>query len=245
MTRDHVRSTNAGSRAADGEGEPVARGRGRPVGDREAKRARLLKAAIAVIAQEGFAGASLRKVAQRAGCTTGAVTYYFANKEAMIVAVAESLFDQFDAQLGRGQERIDVRAGFQRWLDWTNADDPDAWLTVFQLLAHARHDPAFAAVYQRRYARYRSALAAILARGQGRGLIRDDIPADLLADQLSAMADGWMMMLPIEPERFQPARVKALLDATIAMISPPPTISGKTGSAGNARRAQPSRTRRG
>lgn len=45
--------------------------RGRPVGDREAKRAELLRAAISVIAQEGFAGASLRKVAQRAGCTTG------------------------------------------------------------------------------------------------------------------------------------------------------------------------------
>src|SRR5689334_4432055 len=64
--------------------EPIARGRGRPAGDREAKRADLLKAAIAVIAQDGFAGASLRKVAQRAGCTTGAVTYYFANKREMV-----------------------------------------------------------------------------------------------------------------------------------------------------------------
>ncbi len=219
MERDHVPATKA-RRDAAGD-EPVARARGRPVGDREAKRAALLKAAIAVIAQEGFAGASLRRVAQRAGCTTGAVTYYFANKEEMVTAVVESLFDQFDAQLGRGQDRIDVRVGFQRWLDWTNAKDPDAWLAGFQLLAHARHEPAFAAVYQRRYARYRTALAAILARGQSRGLIRDDIPADLLADQLSAMGDGWMMMLPIEPERFQPARVKALLDATFAMIAPP------------------------
>ncbi len=221
MTRDHDPSTNAGRHAADSEAEPVVRGRGRPVGDREAKRAGLLKAAISVIAQEGFAGASLRKVAQRAGCTTGAVTYYFANKEAMVIAVAESLFDQFDAQLGRGQDRIDVRAGFQRWLDWTKADDPDPWLAVLQLLAHARHEPAFAAVYQRRYAQYREKLAAILARGQGQGLIRGDIPADLLADQLSAMADGWMMLLPIEPERFRPARIRALLDATVAMISPP------------------------
>ncbi len=236
MIRDHVLSTRAGRRAADSEAEPAVRGRGRPVGDREAKRAELLKAAISVIAQEGFAGASLRKVAQRAGCTTGAVTYYFASKEAMVTAVVESLFDQFDAQLGRGQDRIDVRVGFQRWLDWTNAEDPDAWLAGFQLLAHARHEPALAAVYQRRYARYRDALAAILARGQDRGLIRSDIPADLLADQLSAMGDGWMMMLPIEPERFQPARVKALLDATAAMISPPPTASGKTGSRGKARR---------
>lgn len=215
--------------------QPIVRGRGRPVGDREAKRAELLKAAISVIAQEGFAGASLRKVAQRAGCTTGAVTYYFASKEELVTAILESLFDQFDAQLGRGLDRIDVKEGFRRWLDWTNARDPDAWLASLQLLAHARREPAFAAVYQRRYARYRETLAAILARGQGRGQIRSDISADLLADQLSAMGDGWMMMQPIEPERFQPARVQALLDAVIAMITPPPT-GGKADPPATAKR---------
>jgi hypothetical protein len=36
------------------------------------------------------------------------------------------------------------------------------------------------------------------------------------------MGDGWMMMLPIEPDRFRPARVRALLDATLAIISASP-----------------------
>jgi AcrR family transcriptional regulator len=212
--------------AANNNAGSVAR-RGRPVGDREAKRAELLKAAVSVIAREGFAGASLRKVAQRAGCTTGAVTYYFANKEAMVIAVAESLFDQFDVLLGKGQHRIDVRVGLQRWLDWINSSDPEPWQAAFQLLAHARHEPAFAALYRQRYARYRVALTAILVRGQERGVIRRDIPADLLADQLSAMGDGWMLMFPVEPNRFQPARVQALLDATISMISPPQEANNK------------------
>ncbi len=227
--KKRVLPTNAGRQVTKSAAGAIAR-RGRPVGDHAAKRAELLKAAISVIAREGFAGASLRKVAQRAECTTGAVTYYFANKEKMVTAVAESLFDQFDAQLGKGQDRIDVRVGLQRWLSWINSDDPEPWQAAFQLLAHARHEPAFAAVYQRRYARYRDALTAILARGQTRGLIRCDIPADLLADQLSAIGDGWMIMFPVEPDRFQPTRVQALVDATIAMISPPPATNGNTGS---------------
>ena len=70
--------------------------RGRPIGDREAKSGELIEAARYVIAREGYAGASLRKVAARAGCSTGAVTYYFANKEAMVATVAEALFDEFD-----------------------------------------------------------------------------------------------------------------------------------------------------
>jgi AcrR family transcriptional regulator len=193
------------------------RGRGRPVGDREARRAELLAAAIAVIAEEGLAGASLRKVAQRAGCTTGAVTYYFANKEAMVAAIVEGLFDQFDTFLAVSQD--DIKAGFELWLDWSGAED--SWLAQFQFLAYARHDPALAAIYQRRYAHYREVFASILARGQARGLVRDDIPAAILADQLSAMGDGWMMLLPIEPERFAPDRVRALLDGLIALIGPP------------------------
>ncbi|MCB1411616.1 MAG: TetR/AcrR family transcriptional regulator [Xanthobacteraceae bacterium] len=221
MARQSIPSTRTAARTAARRAGSGARRRGRPVGDREAKRAGLLKAAIAVIAQEGLAGASLRKVAQRAGCTTGAVAYYFANKEAMVVAVAENLFDQFDAQLGRGEDRVDVGVGLQRWFDWIDSDDPTPWQAGFQLLAHARREPAFAALYRRRYARYRAALTAILARGQSRGAIRDDIAADLLADQLSAMGDGWMMLLPIEPDRFRPARVRALLDATLTMIAPP------------------------
>jgi AcrR family transcriptional regulator len=180
----------------------------------------LLGAAISVIAQDGFAGASLRKVAERAGCSTGTVTYYFANKEEMMAGVIENQFDVFDAMLRGDDKGADIRGGFKRWLDSLSATGPVEWVATFQLLAHARHEPALAPVYQRRHARYRDVFSAMLAKGQRQGTIRKDIPADLLADQLSAMGDGWMMWFPIEPERFQPGRVKALLDATMALIAP-------------------------
>lgn len=197
--------------------EPVRRGRGRPVGDRDARRAALIRAAISVVAQEGFAGASLRKVAQRAGCTTGAVTYYFENKEAMVSAIAESLFDDWDAFLNSAQG--DIRSGIERFLNWANSEASEPWLASFQLVAHARHAPAFAAIYQRRYGQYREAVTTIIAKAQARGEVRGDIPADMLADQLCAMGDGWMIMFPIEPERFAPTRMKRLLDAMVALIS--------------------------
>ena len=76
-----------------------------------------------------------------------------------------------------------------------------------------------------RYARYRAVHTEILAEGQAQGTVRDDIPADVLADQLSAMGDGWMMMLPIESKRFATKRVQTLLDATMALIAPLPTTN--------------------
>lgn len=220
MADDHAPPKSTRRRPREGVAEPAPRGRGRPVGDREAKRAELLKAAMAVIAEEGFVGASLRKVAERAGCTTGAVTYYFANKTEMMAAVIESRFDLFDTVL-EVQAQESIKAGFERWLAMTGSEDAGTWVAGFQLLAYARREPSLAAIYQRRYARYREVLATILQRGQEQGVVRADIAADLLSDQLSAMGDGWMMLFPIEPERFEPSRVQALLDATIAMISPP------------------------
>lgn len=221
-------SDNSTRQANDDGGSGPAARRGRPAGDRAGKRAELLKAAASVIAQEGYANTSLRKVAHRAGCTTGAVTYYFANKEELVTALAENRFDDFDAMLAAGRDRLDVRALLERWLLRTT-DDPEFWPVMSQLLVHARYESVFAAAIERRYARHRSELASLLAAGQTQGTIRDDIPADLLADQLGAMGDGWMMMFPIEPERFTQSRIQALLDAAITLIAPPPDAPRRTG----------------
>ncbi|GAB2738715.1 hypothetical protein GCM10027174_09990 [Salinifilum aidingensis] len=195
--------------------------RGRPTGDHAGKRAALLRAATSVIAEEGYVNASLRKVARRAGRTTGAVTYYFANKEQLVTALAESRFDAYDALLESARDDADIRGLLEGWLA-LSAGDPEFWPVMSQLLTHARYEPALAEVIERRYAHYREANAEILAEGQARGTVRDDIPAELLADQLAAMGDGWMVMYPFEPERFTPDRVRALVDAALALISPAP-----------------------
>ncbi|WP_208960579.1 TetR/AcrR family transcriptional regulator [Rhodococcus sp. ZPP] len=209
------------TRQASGGGAEMAVRRGRPPGDPEVKRVELLKAATSTIAEEGYANASLRKVAQRAGYTTGAVTYYFANKEELVLALVESRFDRYDAMLEGIQAEAAIEALFERWLRLTTSD-PEFWPVMSELLAHARHDPALAAVYKQRYGRFREVYTSIIAAGQVRGTVRDDISADLLADQLSAMADGWALLFPLEPERFTPGRVRELVDAAVALIAPVP-----------------------
>ena len=195
--------------------------RGRPVGDHKAKSGELLNAARYVIAREGYAGASLRKVAQRAGCTTGAVTYYFPNKDAMVAAIAEASFDEFDRWLNDQDLTFDIRAIFDRMILWTSSEIGNAWLVTLQLLVRAGADPALAAVFQRRYAQFRRKLASLLEKAQARGVVRRDFPADLLADQISAIADGWALMIPVEPTRFSRGRIRELVNMAIAMLAPP------------------------
>ena len=75
-------------------------------------------------------------------------------------------------------------------------------------------------VFQKRYAQFRRTLARLLESGQAQGVIRADIAADLLADQVSAIGDGWLMMFPVEPERFGRGRIHALVNAAIVMLTP-------------------------
>lgn len=196
--------------------------RGRPTGDHEAKRNALLQAAIAVIAEDGYTGASMRKVAKQANCTTGAVTYYFANKEEIITAAAQQLFDRADAVLNQTDEQVDVRSLIEDFLNWMGSEKHEGWLAWFQMLAHARHEAAFASVIRQRYANFRQQFTALIKLGQQQGSVRKDVEAELLADQLSALSDGWMMMMPIEPERFGTQRTRALIDTVITLISPLP-----------------------
>ena len=214
----------------------AAKKRGRPIGDREAKSGELVAAARAVIARDGYAAASLRKVAQEAGASTGAVTYYFENKEAMVLAVAETLYDEFDAWLEAQGGGCDPRALCNNMLTWTTWGGSETWLVCLQLLVGARSDPELAGVVEKRSASFRAALAKLLEDGQAQGLIRSDFPADVLADQFSAMADGWALTYPLEPARFGQGRIHHLVASAASMLAPAAgffssPFSGSTGEA--------------
>jgi len=48
------------------------------------RRQQICRAAAAVVAREGFAGATMRSVAKEAGVSTGMLNHYFANREEML-----------------------------------------------------------------------------------------------------------------------------------------------------------------
>ncbi|ATB32920.1 TetR/AcrR family transcriptional regulator [Melittangium boletus] len=71
----------------------------------------LLDASLALIAEEGFGALSLREVARRAGVTHAAPYRHFADKEALLVAVAEEGFramtSRMKEEMAREQSPID------------------------------------------------------------------------------------------------------------------------------------------
>jgi TetR/AcrR family transcriptional regulator len=75
-------------------------------------RERLVDAALLVFAEHGFAGASTREIARRAGVALAALPYHFTTKEALWKAAADRIFGRLgEAFLRRiaGLEGVDPR----------------------------------------------------------------------------------------------------------------------------------------
>jgi AcrR family transcriptional regulator len=67
--------------------------------DSEATRAALFEAAGDVFVERGYAGASIRKVAERAGVTHGTLYLYFRDKDDLLYQLSEEHFRQLLARL--------------------------------------------------------------------------------------------------------------------------------------------------
>ncbi|GIE99911.1 TetR/AcrR family transcriptional regulator [Paractinoplanes rishiriensis] len=66
----------------------------------EARRAQIVESAIAVVAEAGFAQASLARIAKRAGISRGLISYHFAGKIDLISEVLVTVFADVAACIG-------------------------------------------------------------------------------------------------------------------------------------------------
>ncbi len=108
------------------------------------RRAEIVRAALDVIAERGYRGASLAAVAERVGLTQQGLLHHFPTKEALLVAVLEER-DHWDALPGR-RLRMDLLTALVEY----NAMRPGIIQTFSALLGesvtdghrHARSSPS-------------------------------------------------------------------------------------------------------
>lgn len=101
------------------------------------RREQICRAAAAVIAREGFAGSTMRMVAEEAGVSTGMINHYFANRQDLLtqalVFVSERTQERYRlaiADIPPGRERLatlldsalaDDEEMRETWRVWINA----------------------------------------------------------------------------------------------------------------------------
>lgn len=94
-------------------------------------RAALIQAGLAILAEEGVQALTLRAAARRAGVSHAAPYRHFADKEALLAAIAEEGFNMFAAEVEAARARF---AGSPR-----EQLEETAWAYVRFALAHPDH----------------------------------------------------------------------------------------------------------
>lgn len=90
--------------------------------DKEAQRQRILDAAAEIIAEEGMAGLSIRKIAARIEYTPGVVYHYFAGKDEIIDQLLQRSYSGMvqglgAVQEGPGQPEVKLKQSLGRYID--------------------------------------------------------------------------------------------------------------------------------
>jgi AcrR family transcriptional regulator len=150
------------------------------------RRHRLIAAAAVEFAARGYKGAALEAIAEKAGIGKSSFYYYFSDK----ADLCQTVLDEAWRRLGLSG-RIDL-ATLTRESFWTTLEDAarqnlracteDPWLVAAaRLLNRSISDSSGEVVLAEYLEKRRDWEVAWIARGQELGVVRTDVPADLLA----------------------------------------------------------------
>jgi AcrR family transcriptional regulator len=160
----------------------------------EERRAEIVRAALEVIAERGYRGASLAAVAERVGLTQQGLLHHFPTKEALLVAVLEER-DQWDA-VPATQWRVDLLASLVEY----NAMRPGIIQTFSALLGESVTEGHPARGYfTERYRQVRESMATVLRTEYGDRLPNGLTP-ERTAPLLVAVMDGLQYQWLLDPE---------------------------------------------
>lgn len=127
----------------------------------------ILLAARALLASEGYAGLSMRRVAQDAGMSLSNVQHYYGNKEQLLEALLLTTMDEFQSKMDRIAVAMAGRPQVERFL--TTIDmfldeitDPVTHAIFFEIWALASRHPFASSLMGRMMGRERKAVYGLI-----------------------------------------------------------------------------------
>ena len=176
----------------------MARGRQKS----EARRQRILDAAIDCFVEQGFHRASMQQICAKAETSPGALYRYFKSKDEIIEAIAES--ERADiagilVELAKTRE-ISKSLGSIGVEILQHAADSVYGRLAIEVVAEASRNRRVATIIAETDQELRTALIDALQRAQALGTADSRLPAAASADLLLALLDGLTTRFLINPE---------------------------------------------
>ena len=167
----------------------------------DARRRQIVQAAIEVIAEEGYASASLERIAQRVGISRGLISYHFSGREDLIHAVMATVFTEGAAYMRARVEGAETAAGTLETVLRSNLEfmrDHRAEMIAVTEIASAGGRGELRSAREG-IAQGIAALEAILRAGQASGAFRAFDP-HVMAVAIRNVIDGVPRRMAVEPD---------------------------------------------
>jgi AcrR family transcriptional regulator len=184
--------------------------------DRESQREHVTSLAASLVAQEGVAGLTFRRVAEAADSSTAIVSTYFTDKRDLLLstfrAAASRTTVRFEAAINAGGTLQDC---LEAWLP-LDEDRLTDWRVIIAFWGVAVTDPELAAVQDGHVGRARARVEKLLQGEHG-----GDPPAkrERLAQQILALMLGIALQAVFEPAASASLPQRALLTDGLARLA--------------------------
>lgn len=164
--------------------------------DHDARKSELLDASLALVAAEGIEAATMRRLARAADCTTGAVTYYFEGRDALLVAMLRHAHQRAGARMLEAASRA-ASPRDRLWAVLLEALPFDEerlaeWRIWLAFWGAAAGNPALVEEHTARYAEWRALLEAMT-----REAITATTDVSRLVDALIGLVDGYGVQIAL------------------------------------------------
>jgi len=171
-------------------------------GTADQRREQMLRAALEVIQERGYAESRIADVAERAGTSPALVIYYFKTKDQLLTdairfsedtwyAAGIARMTAIPSAAGRLEELVAMST-----LPEADAEPPTSWVLWLDLWAQAVRHPEVASVRQKFDERWRQTITSLVVEGQEAGEFGPVDPVDF-AVLFSALLDGLAIQIAL------------------------------------------------
>lgn len=184
----------------------------------EERKLQIIEAAVSVFAREGFNKARMDDIADKAGLSKGALYWYFKSKDAIILAILDSMFSR---EISRIRKMVDVdlpaREMLKAYIDSVTEDlvaMKPIMPILFEFLAMAFRQKRIRKSIQKYLWDFMEVTEPVIQRGIDKGEFICVDPSET-SQTLGAIFEGSILLWSYDPENIN---VKALIESSVNLL---------------------------
>lgn len=183
------------------------------------RRTEILEAAIRVLARDGLAQASTRKLAAEAGINQATLLYHVGSKDELLLAVLREMMRQTrEIAVAAAEEDLPLREAIANSLRafWHHVEAaPELQVMQYELTLYALRNPEAAWLAREQYRGYCEVVEGVLRAACERQGVTGAIPLDALARFIVGGLDGLILQFVSDQNT---ARARCDLELLIAAV---------------------------